>query len=263
MKRNVEEMIKAYWNKEPGVEDDLYKHFTPKVKGIAYYLFNRKRDFSFDIDDYVQAGFLAIFEACNSYKEKGLPENIEASMSIFIKYRILHWRSKIKNKKGAIIESFDKTNENNHDLADLIADEHSKDPFDLVEKCIDDNTLRHELNKILKTKFDDITREVIYKLYGFHEPVRSNDYIGEELNIDSGEVASIHAKALSRFRNLDWTKKIGVLYFYGYKIKITKGQIQKNIRKKDDESNIRLYSSLLSSQVDNLKNKNIKKIWGL
>ncbi|MGN9160046.1 hypothetical protein [Clostridium sulfidigenes] len=261
--KTVENMIKAYWDKAPGAEEDLYNYFTPKVKQISYGIFNRNKDLSYDIDDYFQAGYLAIFEACNMYQEKGLPENIEASMYLVIKYRILNRRCRIKNKKGAILESFDKTNENSYDLVELLADKNSIEPYELIEKCIDNSTLRKELNHILKTKFDKLTSEIIKMKYGWYDDPKSDDYIGEELSLESDKVAAIHTEALCKFRKLKWTKEVGDIYLYGYKIMSIKNKIENNLEKDKDISDFKLYTDIIDEKVKGLEKYDLKSIWGL
>lgn len=261
--KSVENMIKDYWNKTPGAEEELYNYFTPKVKQISYGIFNRNKDISYDVDDYFQAGYLGIFKACDIYREKGFPEDIEASMYIIIKYNILRQRQKINNKKGAFLESLDKTEEDAYNLSELLGDENSLEPHDLIEKRIDDNTLRKELNFILKTKFNRLTSEIIKMKYGWNDYPRTDDYIAEELGMESSKVASIHTKALCRFRNLEWTKQVGTLYLYGYKMKNIKKQMSKDIRKPNDQISLKLYSNALSEGINSIKEKDIKSIWGL
>ncbi|MPN20159.1 hypothetical protein SDC9_167536 [bioreactor metagenome] len=81
--------------------------------------------------------------------------------------------------------------------------------------------------------------------------------------MESGKVASIHTKALCRFRNLEWTKQVGTLYLYGYKIKNIKKQMSKDIVRSNDEINLKLYSNALNESINSIKGKDIKSIWGL
>lgn len=257
MKRTLEDLIISYWNKEPSSDEELIKYFSNQVKGISYKVFYSNRDISFDIDDYIQAGNIAIFEACNKFKESGIPENINAYMYVFIKYRILHCRQQIKKRDSE--RSLDEIVYESTSLLEMLKDNNSQEPFEIIEKCIDDNMLKKELNNILKTKFDKITSEIIKMKYGWYEGPKTNEYISKELGIDISKVVSIHSKAINKFQNMDWTKKIGVLYLYGYNIK----DIKRDIRKSNDIDNIKLYSCIINENINSLECNDIKNKWGL
>ncbi len=246
MKRTVEDLIISYWNKNRGSDKKLIEHFSNQIKGISYKVFYSNKDLSFDIDDYIQAGNIAVFEACDKYKESGIPENVNAHMYVFIKHRILYCRQQLKKSNYISEISLDETVNESSPLVDLLIDNNSQEPFELVEKCIDDNMLKKELNNILKTKFDKVSSEIIKMKYGWYEDPKTNEYISKELGIGISKIVSIHSKSIDKFKNMEWTKKIGVLYFYGYKIKNIKASIKKDVRNDKDINSINLYSSMIN-----------------
>ena len=263
MKKTVEELIKSYWNKEVGSDSELLNDYFNTVKGIASKVFYSNKDFSCDYDDYIQAGNIAIFKACEIYKRNGLPEDINASIYLYIKHAVLQCRDKLVKVNRKIDVSMDEERDELGPLVEALEDEHGQEPFEVVEKYIDNSMLRKELNYILKTKFDKVTCEIIRIRYGWYDDPKTYDYIANEMNISVDKIKYFHDKAIKKMQNMEWTKRIGVLYLYGYNIKNIKHLIEKDVRRKNDLSHIKLYSHLINDAASKVHLLNICERWGM
>ena len=215
----LEEMIWAYWNGKFKAEDDLYNYFSKFVQNMARKFFWAcSSKLSYDLDDYIQAGNIAIFKACDKWKDRGFPENIEASMYLFIKHYIYRMINEIDN--GANLYSLNKTiaNDTEKELGDSLPDEVAVNTFDEVLRHVDNGTLKQELEDLMELElFDTRLKRIIKLRYGFEGKIYSYTEIAKDIKLSVDYVHKCEIKALNILRNSNWTKEVGVLYYYGEK----------------------------------------------
>ncbi|WP_291571441.1 sigma-70 family RNA polymerase sigma factor [Clostridium sp. UBA4548] len=260
--KSVENMIKDYWNKAPGAEEELYNYFLPSVKiqvGKIYYRGYRGQ-LNYDYDDLIQAGNMAIFNACEVWNNIGLPNNIEASMNRFILYAVLNMKKKIINRR--YMPSVNNTLcEDGKEIGDLHRDETTELLYEKVVENIDNGILRKELEELMLSNLSSKYEKALRLRYGFEGRIYSYTEIAKELGVSIDYAHIIEVKALNILRNNKWVEEIGSIYYYGEKVSDYKNKILSSLYSQNNIESFMDWNEKFGSDLSD-KLLNIKK-WGL